>query len=173
VSAAGLTPTANQSPAGCPCDSSLLSQLAEAQSVVFGAGSAGSLVTGISNLKHRTQHISLHPELGASGGVPAVLVRRGGVEPRVYVRSQDGSLRHHVEHPAFGLGRPEANDSTGHVLTGRRGDIVARVDRLGIVQRRDGVSQCCRCDSIAVPHCLVEVSPQLFPQVAAVLRHGC
>jgi len=26
------------------------------------AGSGGYLVTGISSLKHRTQHISLHPE---------------------------------------------------------------------------------------------------------------
>ena len=136
------------------------------------ADSGGYLVTGISSLKHRTQHISPRPELGALGRAPAVLVCRGGGEPGFHVRSQDGPLLLNVEHPAFGLGRPKADDSTGHVLVGRKGDIVARVDRLGIVQRRDGVSQCCRCDSITVPHCLVEVSPQLFPQVAAALRHG-
>jgi hypothetical protein len=121
------------------------------QSVVLSAGSGGYLVTGISSLKHRTQHISLHPELGASGAVPVVLVCRGRGEPGLHVRSQDGPLRLQVEHSAFGLSRPEANDSTGHVLTGRGGDILAPVDRLGIVQRRDGVSQCCRCDPITVP----------------------
>ena len=89
-------------------------------------GSGGYLVAGISSLKHRTQHISLHPELGASGAVPMVLVCRGGGEPGLHVRSQDGPLRLQVEHSAFGLGRPKANDSTGHVLTGRGGDIVAR-----------------------------------------------
>jgi hypothetical protein len=88
-----------------------------------------------------------------------VLIRRGGGEPGLHIRSQDGPLRLQVEYLAFGLGRPKTDESTGHVFAGGRGDILARFDRLGIVERRDGVSQRCRCDSITVPHCLAETSP--------------
>jgi hypothetical protein len=116
-------------------------------------------------VEYRSQYVGSHPKLGGAGALSMLLIRRGGGETGFDFRSHERPLRLHIEHPPLHLGGAHTDHPTRYVLTDLKLEVLARLYRLGIVQRCQRTSQCGHGGAIVFPHSRAELPTQVGSQV--------